>query len=76
MCWSFSRHCKLNISFSLRNFLILKKFIYEHCKKIAESTNSKLEFILGDDLLKEKLNLIYNVGKGSAHKPALINLFY
>jgi len=32
--------------------------------------------ILGEDLLKEKLNLIYNVGKGSSHAPALINLYY
>ena len=54
----------------------MTKFVYEHCKKIAEETNSKLEFILGEELIKENLNLIYNVGKGSVHKPALINLFY
>ena len=43
---------------------------------LAKKLSVEMEVIIGDDLLKNNLNLIHAVGKGSVNPPLLINLTY
>lgn len=55
---------------------------YQYFLKLAQDIQKenadkvKIQSIVGADLEKEGLNLLYNVGKGSKNPPILINLSY
>lgn len=51
-------------------------FIHEVRKQFAGNPNVKITILEGDMLKENRLNLFHSVGKGSIHKPALINLHY
>jgi leucyl aminopeptidase len=47
--------------------------------EIAESLKSEkveVSYLVGEELKKEGLNLIYSVGSGSEHKPAFLKIYY
>ena len=36
----------------------------------------EIQYFQGEDLLKENLNMVHAVGKGSRNPPVMVNLFY
>ena len=51
-------------------------YIAEEAKKLAKSCGLSIKIFQGEDLVKEKLEGLINVGKGSKFKPCLIRLEY
>ncbi len=48
----------------------------DYAKKMAASQKLKCTIIQGKDVLKKGMNLLYEVGKGSAHEPHLVMIEY
>ncbi|EGR31353.1 hypothetical protein IMG5_111970 [Ichthyophthirius multifiliis] len=63
---------------NLRANVVTTSFILDECKILHQQNLQKihLEYIQGDELLKQDLNLIHAVGKASQNPPTLINLTY
>ena len=56
----------------------VERFLDDARERVAKQADDRIKvtIIQGEDLLKERLNLIHAVGKGSCQKPALLNLAY
>jgi leucyl aminopeptidase len=48
----------------------------KECEELAKENNLEIKIIEGEELRKEKLNLMWDVGKASIFKPRLVNLTY
>jgi leucyl aminopeptidase len=48
----------------------------ELSKQVADKFNLKLDYLVGKDLEKEGLNLLYNVGRGASKAPVLAVMKY
>ena len=56
----------------------IKQYFLNLAKEFQEKNSNtvKIQYIVGEDLAKQGLNLLYNVGKGSSNPPILVNLSY
>lgn len=54
------------------------EYFLEECKLIKDLNNKKvnLVYLIGEELVKNNLNLVHAVGKGSKNPPIAISLEY
>ena len=52
------------------------EFFENKCTRLAKELGVSLQIIKGNDLLKDRFNLLHAVGRASDHTPSFINLAY